>query len=334
MTHRVRRHDYWHGWAKDVHEYAEACSVCSGGKGHRLWRNGLMQRMSLQELGGPVSLLVVDAVGPLITTPRGKKYILVFVDYFTKWVEALPVSRFDSVTFIDIMINGVITRHEVPETLLSDRRSNVTSELAKALYETLGIKKLFGAAYHPHTYGLVERFNGTLLSRVKMYVNETQSDWDLLLPRLLFVRVGSVGDNAYRVAIPTNPNKIVTINVNRLKPFKGRWRRPFADEVPDGIEDGDDKEDRPLQEDDLPPSSFAEDRVFGGDELVITVLHEAVVDILARHIEKHELQYLVLIASYKTAWCRAVSWSRLQADGGCFRGQPANFEEKYSSRRR
>lgn len=426
MIHRVRRHAYWHGWAKDVHEYVEACSVCGGGKGHRPWRSGLMQRMPVQELGGPFSLLVVDAIGPLISTPRGNKYILVFADYFTRWVEAFPVACLDSVTFIDTMINGVICRHGVPEKLLSDRGSNFTSELAKAFYETLGIKKLYGAAYHPQTQGLVERFNGTLMSMVKMYVNETQSDWDLLLPWLLFAYrtsyhealgdipffslygrdatlpidvaflnttdawqsneialyrrklfksfrdrrrsverqllkaqdkhqrrlrgqvtvtfdegdavwvyqyfrakrgekktrkmafswhgpyriVGSVGENAYRVAIPTHPDKIVTVNVNRLKPFKGRWSRPFTDEVPDGVEDGDGNgEEGPLTEDDLPVTSFAENRLFGGDELVITGVEEAIVDILARRIEKRELQYLVMTASYKTAW---VPCSKLQ----------------------
>ncbi|KAE9305994.1 hypothetical protein PR003_g21348 [Phytophthora rubi] len=45
---------------------------------------------------------------------------------------------------------------------------------------------MFGAAYHPQTQGLVERFNGTLIGMLKMHVSEAQTDWDLYLPRVLF----------------------------------------------------------------------------------------------------------------------------------------------------
>ncbi|KAG3207414.1 hypothetical protein PC128_g155 [Phytophthora cactorum] len=177
---KLRRHAYWHGWKKDVDEYAQECSICSGGKGRRPWRAGLMQRMPVQDLSGPFSLLVVDAIGPLVVTPRGNKYILVFVDYFTCW------ASLDTISFVDAMIEGVICRHGVPERLLSDPSSNITSNLARSLYEPLGIKKLFGSAYHPPTQGLVERFNGTLMGMLRMYVSETQTDWGVYLPRVLF----------------------------------------------------------------------------------------------------------------------------------------------------
>ncbi|OWY97999.1 LOW QUALITY PROTEIN: hypothetical protein PHMEG_00031346 [Phytophthora megakarya] len=37
--------------------------------------------------------------------------------------------------------------------------------------------------------------------------------------------VGKVGENAYSVEIPSHPDKVVTVNVNRLKKFRGRWSR-------------------------------------------------------------------------------------------------------------
>ncbi|KAG2985710.1 hypothetical protein PC120_g23983 [Phytophthora cactorum] len=53
---KVRRHAYWHGWKKDEIEYVRECSICGG----------------------------VGTIGPLVVTPRGNKYILLFVDYFTR----------------------------------------------------------------------------------------------------------------------------------------------------------------------------------------------------------------------------------------------------------
>ncbi|KAE8976549.1 hypothetical protein PF010_g25463 [Phytophthora fragariae] len=414
---KVRKHAFWHGWKRDVAEYVRECSTCGSGKGHRPWRNGLMQRMPIHELSGLFSLLVVDAVGPLVATPRGNNFILVFTGYFTRWVEAFAIPRLDTTTFVETMVNEVISRHGLPERLLSDQGSNFISELARSFYETLGIKKLFGAAYHPQTQGLVERFNGTLLGM--LFVNETQTDWDLYLPRVLFAYrtsyhealrdspffslygrgpilpldlaflntnhewksnevasyrrrlflslrdtrrmverqlikaqdrharrlggqtetkfeegdpvwvyqyfrarrgekktkklafswhgpyriVGTVGKNAYRVAIPTHPNRVVTIIVNRLKRFKGRWSRPYPSEVPSGVatEPGVD-DDGPLTEDDLPSTSFVERLVIGGEETAFSGTNCPVIDIIAKRKKNGAEQYLVLLATYEVSW--------------------------------
>ncbi|POM74055.1 Retrovirus-related Pol Polyprotein [Phytophthora palmivora] len=364
---KVRKHAFWHGWKRDVAEYVRECTACGSGKGYRPWKNGLMQRMPIQEPSGPFSLLVVGAIGPLVTTPRGNIFILVFADYFTRWVEAFAIGALDTVAFVETMVNEVISRHGVPERLLSDQGSNFISELARSFYETLGIKKLFGAAYHPQTQGLVERFNGTLIGMLKMFVNEAQTDWDLYLPRVLFayrtsyheslkdspffslygrdpvlpldlaflntdntwksneaqdryiLRPGRVetkfeagdpvwvyhamGENTYRVAIPSHPNRVVSINVNLLKHFQGRWSRPFPTEVPDGIvsQPGVDDEG-PLEGGDLPSTSYVERLVIGGEETALSGAATPIVDILARRKEKGVTQYLVLLATYEVAW--------------------------------
>ncbi|GMF48867.1 unnamed protein product [Phytophthora fragariaefolia] len=297
---KVKRHAYWPDWHRDVEEYVRECNKCGSGKGSRPWPAGRMQRMPLVDLTGPFSLLVVDAIGPLPETPRGYKYILVFVDYFTRWAEAFPVRGLDSVTFVDVMVNGVVLRHGVPSRLLSDNGSNFTSEIAKSFYQTLGIKKLFGGPYHPQTQGLVERFNGTLIGMLKMHVSEAQDDWDAYLPRYeisdpvwvypvfrarrgelrtkklayawhgSYRIVGKVNENTYKVDIPSHSNRTVTVNVNRLKPYRGKWTRPYMDEPPEGLEasfaGGD---EGPLTEADLPVSSFAERLTLGGEDTVV-----------------------------------------------------------------
>ncbi|GMF43927.1 unnamed protein product [Phytophthora fragariaefolia] len=85
--------------------------------------------------------------------------------------------------------------------------------------------------------------------------------------------------------------------------------RPFTDEVPGGVSNSEVGEEGPLLQDDLPPSSFAEDRRFGGNELVVMGVDETIVDILVRRVEKRALQYVVLTTNYKTAW---VACSKLE----------------------
>ncbi|OWY91078.1 Gag-pol fusion protein, partial [Phytophthora megakarya] len=114
---KVRQHAYWPGWKKDVAEYVRCCHICHGGKGSRPWRAGRMQRMPVKDLSGPFSLVVADAIGPLPITDRGNK-----------WAEAFVIQALDSITFVNVMIEGVICRHGVPEQLLSDSGTNFTSE--------------------------------------------------------------------------------------------------------------------------------------------------------------------------------------------------------------
>ncbi|POM64364.1 LOW QUALITY PROTEIN: GapPol Polyprotein [Phytophthora palmivora] len=82
---KVRRYAYWYGWKRVDDGYVSECATCGSEKGYRPWKNGLMQKMPSHELSGLFSLLDVDAVGPLVTTPRDNKFMLVFADYFTRW---------------------------------------------------------------------------------------------------------------------------------------------------------------------------------------------------------------------------------------------------------
>ncbi|KAG3141141.1 hypothetical protein PC128_g25037 [Phytophthora cactorum] len=138
--------------------------------------------MPVMDLSCPFYLVVADAVAPPPTPERGNKYNLEFAKFFTRWVEAITVKSLDTITFVEVMVGGVISRHGVQEGLLSDRGPNFTSGLTRSLTsKTSRIKKLFSTAYHPQTQGLVERFNVTLLNMLRMYVHKSQKDWDVYL---------------------------------------------------------------------------------------------------------------------------------------------------------
>ena len=66
-------------------------------------------------------------------TINGNKYVVVFVDYLTKWVEAFPTEGQISETIANLLVNQIISRHGVPEHLLSDSGSNLLSDLIKCL---------------------------------------------------------------------------------------------------------------------------------------------------------------------------------------------------------
>ena len=84
---------------------------------------------------------------------------MVFQDYLTKW----------PMVFLVTDQNEVIPLFGVPESLLSDRETNLLSHLMLDICKALGIKNLNTTAYHPQCDGMVERFNRTLKSMLRKH---------------------------------------------------------------------------------------------------------------------------------------------------------------------
>ena len=59
----------------------------------------------------------IDFMGPLPKTPRGNEHILVIVDQFTKWVEAIPLPSQDAETTAKAAVNEFITRFSVSSSI-------------------------------------------------------------------------------------------------------------------------------------------------------------------------------------------------------------------------
>ena len=182
---RIRDKYFWPKMKADIYNYVDACVICGRYKGERNFRFGKRQKINDYTKLKPFDFIVADAIGPLPETKNKNKYIITITDYFTRWVEAVPVRDLKSSTWI-IVLEDFVCRFGVPAKLLTDQGGNFIADLAKLFYQILGIDKRTSTGYHPETQGLDERVNGTLIKIVRMYVNEFQSDWDSKLKYALF----------------------------------------------------------------------------------------------------------------------------------------------------
>ena len=98
-------------------------------------------------------------VGPLKGGSHKKKYLLVMVDKFTKWIEAKPVKTAEAVPVIEFIF-GVVHRYGVPHSIITDNDSNFTTDEVETWCANLGIKLDYASVYHPQTNGQVEQANG------------------------------------------------------------------------------------------------------------------------------------------------------------------------------
>ena len=89
-------------------------------------------------------------VGPLKGGSHKKKYLLVMVDKFTKWIEAKPVKMAKARPVIDF-ISSVVHRYGVLHSIITDNGSKFTANEVKNWCANFGIKLDYASVYHPQT---------------------------------------------------------------------------------------------------------------------------------------------------------------------------------------
>ena len=77
----------------------------------------------------PVRLPVVDIAGPLPRTPRGNRYILVAMDYFSNWPEAYGIPHHEAETVAGVLVREFFSRFGIPGELHSDQGREFQSKV-------------------------------------------------------------------------------------------------------------------------------------------------------------------------------------------------------------
>ena len=134
----------------------------------------------------PFSRIALDLIGPLHPpSDDGHRYILLVVDYATRYPEAVALKTIDSITVAEALID-IYSRGGVPDEILTDQGTQFVSGIMKEVRRLLSIKQLRTTPYHSQCNGLVERFNGTLKAMLQKMTQEKPKTWHRYLPALLF----------------------------------------------------------------------------------------------------------------------------------------------------
>ncbi|WJX18781.1 hypothetical protein P8452_08545 [Trifolium repens] len=173
---------FWPTLFKDTNEYTQRCDKCQR-KGGISRRNEMpLQNIHVVEV---FDCWGIDFVGPFPSS-FSNEYILVAVDYVSKWVEAIASPKADGKTVVKFLKKNIFTRFGTPRVLISDGGSHFcNSQLAKA-FEHYGVKHKVASPYHPKTNGQAEVSNREIKKILEKTVSVSRKDWSMKLDEALW----------------------------------------------------------------------------------------------------------------------------------------------------
>ncbi|KAK8661684.1 hypothetical protein V6N13_091280 [Hibiscus sabdariffa] len=117
----------------------------------------------------------IDFMGPFPSS-RGDLYILLAVDYVSKWVEAIATPRNDAQTVLKFLHKYIFTRFGVPRAIISDEGTHFDNKPIAKAAQRYGIKHKIATAYHPQTNDQAKVSNREIKQILEKVVNTRRKD--------------------------------------------------------------------------------------------------------------------------------------------------------------
>uniref|UniRef100_A0A2N9I887 Uncharacterized protein n=1 Tax=Fagus sylvatica TaxID=28930 RepID=A0A2N9I887_FAGSY len=184
LAHRAMSQGYWWPFMQsDAVRYVRKCDKCQ--------RFAPKIHQPAQELNPlsspwPFAQWGLDIVGPLPRAPGNKKFLIVATDYFTKWVEAEPLSHIREVDTKRFLWKSIITRFGIPWAVISDNGTQFEGKLFKGFCSELGIRNFFSSPGYPQSNGQAEVSNKVILDGIKKRLEEAKGRWVEELPSVMW----------------------------------------------------------------------------------------------------------------------------------------------------
>ncbi|KAL0433802.1 UNVERIFIED_CONTAM: hypothetical protein Slati_2714500 [Sesamum latifolium] len=158
----------------------------------------------------PFSQWGMDIVGPFPLVPGQRKFLLVAIDYFTKWVEAEPLARITEGKVMKFIWKNIICHFGLPRELISDNSRQFQGRRIQDWCAGFHIKQRFTSVSYPQANGQVEVTNRILVQGIKKRLNKVGGNWVEELTSVLWsyrtTPKGSTGESPFTLVYETKSN--------------------------------------------------------------------------------------------------------------------------------
>ncbi|GJU06992.1 reverse transcriptase domain-containing protein [Tanacetum coccineum] len=190
---------FWPTIYKDAHELVKNCNSCQ--RQGKISQRDEMPQNSIQ-VCEIFDVWGIDFMGPFPSS-KGNKYILVAVDYLSKWVEAKALPTNDA-RVVCKFLKSLFARFGAPRAIISDRGTHFCNDQFAKVMLKYGVTHRLSTAYHPQTSGQVEVSNRGLKRILERTVGENRTFWSDKLDDALWAF-----RTAYKTPIGCTPYKLV-----------------------------------------------------------------------------------------------------------------------------
>ena len=168
---------YWPKMLSDIQNFVTKCSPCAFAKDTRAEQAPIGH---FSQCDFPFQRVALDFAGPFPTSERGKKYLIVGIDHFSRFVYAQPTSTatsLEAATFLRHICNLEGT----PSEVLTDNGTHFKGHF-KLFLESRGIRHVLSSPHHPQSNGMAERFMRTVKGMIRaeliQKMDTNQTGWD------------------------------------------------------------------------------------------------------------------------------------------------------------
>jgi transposase InsO family protein len=112
--------------------------------------------MNQYNVAAPFERIAIDVAGPFPLSDQRNRYLLIAMDYFTKWPEAYALPNQEVSTVAEALVTNFFCRFGIPQELHSDQDRNFESRLLQEILQRVGVNKTRTTPLHSQSDGMVE----------------------------------------------------------------------------------------------------------------------------------------------------------------------------------
>nr|GEY69400.1 reverse transcriptase domain-containing protein [Tanacetum cinerariifolium] len=190
---------YWPTIYRDAHDLVTRCDACQ--RQGKISQRDEMPQNAIQ-VCEIFDILGIDFMGPFPSS-KGNKYILLAVDYLSKWVEAKALPTNDARVVVKFL-KSLFARFGTAFAIISDRGNHFCNDQFAKVMLKYGVTHRLLTAYHPQTSRQVEVSNRGLKRTLERTIGENRASWSDKLDDALWAF-----RTAFKTPIGCTPYKLV-----------------------------------------------------------------------------------------------------------------------------
>jgi hypothetical protein len=170
LVAKVHRQGFY--WPAVIDDAAKLVATCETYQHFCQWSKALAHPSQLITSSWSLQWWGIDIVSKLTTAQGNNTFVIVAVEYFTKWVEAKPVTNIRFATIKKFFWQNIICRFGVLREITVDNAKLFDNDMFKDFCHQIGTKVAFASVYHTQSNDTIERANALIFEEIKKILKD------------------------------------------------------------------------------------------------------------------------------------------------------------------